>query len=419
MTRSFWVLVHRYVGLVMAGFLIVAGLTGSLLAWYHELDEWLNPHLHRVAPPAPDARPLDPFALRERAERLAGGPDRAWVHYVPLKQESGKAITLYAEGPTDPLTRQHADLGFNQMFLDPYTGEEILRRTWGAITEGWHNLMPFIYRLHYQLALGTIGTWTFGIIALLWTLDCFVGFYLTLPARAGRSGWRRWAPAWKVRWSGGAYKLNFDLHRAGGLWVWAMLFVFAWSSVGLNLPVAYKPVMSALFDYERPYDRFQQTRKLAVDQAQPGIPWREAREIGRRLMEEQARVHGFKMVEESRMSYDPHHALYRYVVRSDRDITDEGASTALWFDANDGRFVDLALPSGQRSGNTVTSWLYALHFGQVFGLPFRVFVCVMGLIVAMLSVTGVYLWLKKRQARGAVNRRSALARDRGTLPQSQ
>lgn len=36
---------------------------------------------------------------------------------------------------------------------------------------------------------------------------------------------------------------------------------------------------------------------------------------------------------------------------------------------------------------------------HVWGLPYRICVCCMGLVVAMLSVTGVYLWLKKRRAK--------------------
>lgn len=34
--RPFWVLVHRYAGLAMTVFLIIVGLTGSLLAFYSE-----------------------------------------------------------------------------------------------------------------------------------------------------------------------------------------------------------------------------------------------------------------------------------------------------------------------------------------------------------------------------------------------
>ncbi|MGH8556691.1 MAG: PepSY domain-containing protein [Methylococcales bacterium] len=67
--------------------------------------------------------------------------------------------------------------------LDPYTGEELGRHQAGAISEGLVNLMPFIYQLHYCLALDSFGIWVLGICALVWTLDCFVAFYLTFPAR--------------------------------------------------------------------------------------------------------------------------------------------------------------------------------------------------------------------------------------------
>ncbi|MGQ0594799.1 MAG: hypothetical protein ACT4QB_19835 [Gammaproteobacteria bacterium] len=34
-----------------------------------------------------------------------------------------------------------------------------------------------------------------------------------------RSWWRRWKPAWLIKRS----RFNYDVHRASGLWVWAML----------------------------------------------------------------------------------------------------------------------------------------------------------------------------------------------------
>ena len=42
-TRPFWVVTHRYAGLAMTVFLIIVGLTGSLLAFYAELEQALNP----------------------------------------------------------------------------------------------------------------------------------------------------------------------------------------------------------------------------------------------------------------------------------------------------------------------------------------------------------------------------------------
>ncbi len=50
MIRRYCVLVHHWAGLAMAMFLIVVGLTGSVLAFRVELDSWLNLKLLTVAP---------------------------------------------------------------------------------------------------------------------------------------------------------------------------------------------------------------------------------------------------------------------------------------------------------------------------------------------------------------------------------
>jgi hypothetical protein len=81
-------LIHRWAGLAMAGFLLVAGLTGAVLAWYHELDALVNPGLTQARAPVPGAVPLDPLVLRERVQ--AAYPE-AWVRWVDLRREPGQA----------------------------------------------------------------------------------------------------------------------------------------------------------------------------------------------------------------------------------------------------------------------------------------------------------------------------------------
>jgi len=50
---------------------------------------------------------------------------------------------------------------------------------------------------------------------------------------------------------------------------------------------------------------------------------------------------------------------------------------------------------------------FPLHSGRILGLPGRILISVMGVVVAMLSVTGVYVWLKKRRARSKYASQSA------------
>ncbi len=52
-------------------------------------------------------------------------------------------------------------------------------------------------------------------------------------------------------------------------------------------------------------------------------------------------------------------------------------------------------------GETITNWLVALHMirDPVNYFAYRLFVAVIGLVIVALSVTGVYIWWKKRAAR--------------------
>ncbi len=410
-TRQTWGLVHRYVGLVLALFLIISGLTGSLLAFYDELDVAINAEIMTVTPPSPDAQPLAPLVLRELIQ--AHYPN-TWIHWVDLAPKPDHAWTVYLEGAADPETKIHADIEHDTLFVNPYTGKVLGKRMWGDIRQGLTNLMPFIYLLHYSLALGTIGEYIFGIVALLWTLDCFVGAYLTFPAPTRRQNtssiysqspgikespkknWIvRWWQSWTVRWKDGNYKVNFDLHRAGGLWPWAMLFVLAWSGVGFNLFEVYKPVMGVFFTGQTTIEHIP---NLLKHQPEPHIPWDQALEIGQELMTAEARRQGFTVHEERSISFNHEKALYRYNVQSDRDIGDRG-STSIWFNANTGIQHAIYVPTGKTNGDTISTWLFALHMAAVGGMPFQIFLTVVGLAVVSLSVTGVIIWRKKETSR--------------------
>lgn len=399
--RPVWVKVHRYTGLAMTVFLVVVGLTGSLLAFYAELEHAINPGF-QVTVSAKEK--LDIPALAAQAERLAS---EAKVDSVGLDEDSGSA-QVSVSPRTNPATNKPYKLAYDQLILNAYTGEELGRRTWGDISQGIVNLMPFVYKLHYALALDEVGTWVLGITALVWTLDCFVGFYLTLPVKRKtvpspipqyektREFWQRWSPAWKIKWSASTYRINFDLHRAGGLWLWLALLVFAWSSVYMNLgDTVYKTVMKMVSEFHEPWADFDDLTKPLDN---PKISFQEAYHIANEAMQREALRQGFKLQAPVAMWFNPAKGFYVYAAHSNRDVQDRHGSTRMVIDANTGAQKLLLLPTGQYSGTTITSWLLALHTANVFGLPYRIFVCLLGLAIVMLSVTGVVIWLRKRRS---------------------
>ncbi|HUL03271.1 MAG TPA: PepSY-associated TM helix domain-containing protein [Gemmatimonadales bacterium] len=391
MTRRFWVWLHRWVGLGMTLFLVIAGLTGSLLAFNVELERFFAPQL--FATPRPGVAHLDLATLATRAQALV---PQARLTAVWLTEDDQASV--YFEPRTDAATGRPYDLGFTEFFVDPWTGHELGRRVRGDLSQGRVNIMPFLYDLHWRLVAGDVGQWTMGTVALLWTLDSFNGFYLTLPVSLGRF-WRRWKRSWSIKRGGRAFRLNFDVHRATGLWVWPLLFVFAWSSVMMNVRPVYERVMQAVFDYESPMVPF--TSEQHPNDA-PRLDWHAALATGQRLMAEQAAAHGFNVGKPLSLMYFPDTGGYLYEVRGSRDVFErspKGGGTDVLFDGDTGALRTLSQPTGEHSGNTVESWLYALHMARVFGLPYRILVFVLGLVVPMLSITGVYIWWKKRASR--------------------
>lgn len=413
--RKYFVLLHRYVGLVMALFLIVAGFTGIFIAFYDELEAWIHPEVMLVKS-APNQPMLSPIELAELVQKKY---PHTMIRRVPLHQSPEESVRFFLRSRPDA---PKVHLVNNEIFVSPYTGAILGERNWGDISQGTINLMPFVYRLHFSLALGEIGRYAFGIIALLWTLDCFVGAYLTFPAKQkkhshsmalshrvnGVACWfDRWWKSWKVRWDGGGfYKINFDLHRAGGLWVWAMLFVLAWSSVAFNLNEVYSPVMKKLFASQIMRNDLP---TLARPLLEPKLNWQAALTNGQKLMQQASIQKHFIIHHDGDISYSPDKGIYVYSVNSSLDISEKLSNTNVMFDANNGKIIAVYLPTAANAGNTITEWLLALHMANVWGLPMQIFVSVMGSVIVMLSMTGLYLWWKKRKSRAIQRKRQGVS----------
>jgi uncharacterized iron-regulated membrane protein len=401
MIRGIFVFLHRWVGLLMAVFLVIVGLTGSLLAFHHELDHVFARQFYVT--PRPGVPPLDLATLMERAPpiphaRIVGaqwnGIDQAQIRYQPEK---------------NPETGKPYDLGFTEFYVDPWTGAEVGRRTIGDYSKS-SNVMRFIYKLHVALLVSGPGTLILGIVAVLWTLDCFNGFYLTLPVSLS-SFWRKWKAAWVIKRGAGFYRLNLDLHRASGLWLWPMLFVFAWSSVMFNLRPVYDWTMSRFMPHSSLLGEAMKLKDLPQRAANPtpALDARAAFEAARRLAVEGAKAQGRPEPEPMTFAYVDKMGVYLYAARSraPKEGFLEERPSLVTIDGDTGAPADVPLLRLTEKVDIVDQWLVALHVASVFGLPYKIFVCVLGLVVAMLSATGVYIWWKKRKARIFDKRRAS------------
>lgn len=409
--RVAFALVHRWAGLSTAGFLFFSGVTGAVISWDHELDEWLNNRLFTATSTQSPRPAVDLAKLVEQRD------PKARVVYLSIAPERGESTSMFVLPKIDPATGKRYTLDYNQVFLDPGTGDELGRRNVGAawpVTK--ENFVSFLYKLHYTMHIPEFwgsdrwGVRLLGIIAAIWTIDCFIGLYLTLPprrkARAARAAsverelnrgfWPRWAPAWKIKTTGSAYRINFDIHRAFSLWTWGLLLVIAFTAFSLNLYLeVFSPIMRTVSNYTP--SPFETRSPAPLDEPiEPKLSYAD--------IIEKATADGKSRGWEAPVGSVFLSQTYGlYSVNFFKPGDDHGAGgvgpARLYYDSGDGRGIGDRVPWVGTAADIFAQAQFPVHSGRILGVPGRILISLMGLVVAALSVTGVVIWWRKRRAR--------------------
>lgn len=364
----------------MAAFLFIAGITGCVIAFHEELDTALNPDL---------------FLTSSRGAYLSGGELAKRVK----AQRPGTQIYMITEnvpvGHTSLLRVSAHEPGvfFDQAFVDPVTGKIQGERPWGEASLSPRQIIPFLYKLHYSLAIpGMWGIWLMGGIALIWTFDCFTAFLHTLPAR--RPIWPKWKQAWTFKRGAKPFRFIMDLHRASALWLWLLLFILATTSVGLNLQTEiFRPLIASVWDLKPGFNQWME--KSPVQSGKNMIGYGKAMNIARANLPKDVT---FAYAMQYGGLYD-----ITYGLNGANGIDGWGGSQ-LYLNAYTGKILTNEHPWEGTPGDKIMALQFPMHSGRVFGLAGRISMSLMGLVVAMLSLTGVLIWLKKRRSKISINR---------------
>ncbi|MDC7825011.1 PepSY-associated TM helix domain-containing protein [Pseudomonas sp. BLCC-B13] len=323
-------------------------------------------------------------------ERLEAEHPQRLVWYLEQPDEPGHSALLATVPRNDPASGQPYPLAPRVFYLDPANGQVLGEREWGACCFSRENLVPFILEFHYNLSLpGNWGIWLMGIIAILWTIDCLVSLWLTLPR--GRPFWRKWGKAWKIK----RQRLNQDLHRAGGLWL--LLTPVAVSSVAMNLPAeVFKPVVS-LFS-EVPLSTYEARGRLAKEElGELKLDYRQAYALAR---EEGDRLGLHAPITELYYSFE-----YNFFGAGFGDHASDEGNVWVFVHGQDGSVIGREIPGVGTLGERFYQLQLPIHGGRILGFPGRVLIAVLGLAIAVLSVTGMVIWWRKQRARQFASQR--------------
>lgn len=384
--RSAVSFLHRWTGMILGSVLVLAGLSGSLLAFDHELDGWLNSAMLRNTAGV-CAAPLPPSAAARAVEQAWPGATVA-------------AITL-PQAPADSYRVQfkHASTADNEAGVDACSGQLLASRDRDAVTLDHAHLMPLLLRWHMTLLQGKTGREVLGWLAVAWVALLLAGIYLAWP-RPGL--WRR---SVTVTRGVGAFRTSYELHRAAGLVSALFLLVVAGSGFFMGLPQLGRQLVASVVTL--PADARGATQ-APLAAGEPEIGWDGAAARARALAPTDATL--------VMLRRDPAHGVYQARVRRADDWQPVG-TLRMFLAMRGGDLLSRADPISGTSAQRFLAVMFPLHSGSLYGLPTRILTAVLGLLPLLFFVTGLVIWISRRrlQHRG---RQAAQARARAARQQA-
>jgi uncharacterized iron-regulated membrane protein len=382
--RRLWATLHRYSGLTIAVIIAVAALTGSILAFTDEIDRSLNPTFFRATSAGP-ALPMGELVRRAEAQL---GDRKVW--YVKSNRGEKETVALWAD---------RSGTATLEVFVDPGNGSIVGMREQSRFAFDRPHFIQSVFALHDSFAIpGRIGVWLFAIAALAWMANSFIGVYLSVPKPAT---WTRFKRFLLPRVGGNRERVNYDLHRAIGLWMLPVATLLGFTGFALNTHGVVDRAVG-LFAPVRPdiYDRYE-ARGGALHEA--AINWTAAQKLGRATMLKHADQIDF----EGPIVLQRKNGVYIYSAHTEHDIGRDTAKTFVVIDAKGLKVIDVEKPRTHGGGNTFMSWLYPLHTGEAFGVVGRIVIAICGIVVTIIVLTGSLAWWWRASGNRAKQRRRA------------
>ncbi|HOY70779.1 MAG TPA: PepSY-associated TM helix domain-containing protein [Methylotenera sp.] len=360
--RRYWLAAHLYLGLLLGGFAVLLGLTGSLLVFYPEIDQALNPH---IATSTNIGAPVSSQAVLNQLR--AQFPERTLGWRIEMPLNASRPIMARYMKAEEKAGKHFAPL---VVTIDPQSLAVTSSRFWGDFAVTW------LYDLHYTLLLEETGKTVLAIIGLLLLVSVGSGLYLWWP----RSGHFKSAFAWRK--NAHIKRRVYDWHKTAGLLGCVFLLVLSVTGVMLEKPHWFESTLAM------PAPLFEPKNAVSQANGQPAISLDKAVEMAKQRFP-QAEV---------RWIYTPDNAQGVYQVRLYQagEVGRRFPKTMVWIEQYTGEILAVRDARQDFFGDTVVAWLHPLHNGEAFGLFGRWLIFFSGFVPLILFVTGIMRWRHKR-----------------------
>ena len=361
--RRLWRHVHLWLGVGLLVVLVPISVTGAILVWHDPLDRALYAQRYAVTGPTA-SQPINVYA--RAADRAFAG--RARLTEIRLPQTAGDPVVAVGRlaGEPGPGGRPRT----LNVWIDPPTARVL------DTAEVAMGFSMVLHRVHGTLLIPEVGRKVVGWLGWAMFVSCGTGLWLWWPRSGGvlrGLGWRR----------GPSTVLN--LHHAVGFWICVPLAVLSLTGVYISFPQTSR----ALFGLPQPPPRAPDAVRFAAPLEAARLSIFEAVELARSKAPP-------AMLAQVRVPATGKAPAWRVELKT----TASGDPTTITVvDATGKTSVEARKPGTGGGSDPVSKLVRRIHDGTDMGPLWQTIIVLGGLAPAVLSVTGVIMWLRRRSAR--------------------
>ncbi|HNB23110.1 MAG TPA: PepSY-associated TM helix domain-containing protein [Candidatus Melainabacteria bacterium] len=375
-TRKMIFTLHKWLGAIVALWLLTMSLSGVSLVFRDELEELLNPpHTVSVG------------EKRAEFEKLIENMQKHYAGYkvtgLICPRSASHPIQVFAANDQDKKIALNAD---------PYTGEILgLRRE--------NEFLASLADLHHNLFNGKTGRAANGIGALC---------VFTLVVSGVIVWWRGikdWTSGFRFSLKGNFRRVNWNMHSAFGVWSLPLLLIWSISGFYFGFTGFFEKSLNVVFPVSAQKQVAPPDEKIALeDNNQPPSMAIAAMHSAKPNLD--------KMVQTAIAAAPREDFVERIAFPDKRRPTlriwlcnslsaDDTTKTQVFLDPKSGDVLSVAPSNAAPTGDVILQWLTRLHFGNFWGIASKSIWIFAGLTPAILAVSGLSLFMH-----GLTHRRS-------------
>jgi uncharacterized iron-regulated membrane protein len=336
--------------LIAGLFIAVVSLTGSVIVFRNEIELASSPRAERTTVTV---------GLDTLTRQVSYAVPGAQIRRVRFPESAGEPFIVQIE----------SDGKQESLVCDASNG-----RVLGRLNT---RFVAWIIDLHRNLLNGKIGRKAVGVVGIILFTLAASGMLLWL---IGARNWRSWI---SVRPQGSSRRFHFELHRASGLWSFALLGLLSFTGIGLAYP---------------------DTFRAALQQIVPGPPAVKAPKVSKadsktlRSLDEYLRAGAAAMPEatptEIRLPEKEKGPVDLRLHRAG-DLSRDG--NHVYLEVSTAKVLGVSRLADQPLATRFFSAFSPLHYGEFGGMPIKVIWAIVGVMPSILLVTGFLTWWRPRK----------------------